>query len=139
MRLFGKPLSKIFCKNFRESEKDDSRKDQVRRTQFLKIVPNLVIEILSRATAEHGRIEKKTIYEVNGVEEYWLVDPDRRMVTVFHLVGGGYSTGTISLLARSLALASYQGLKSPLAYFFLNQFYPVKPVRLLCSLISLWH
>jgi Uma2 family endonuclease len=91
---------------------------QVRRTQFLKIVPNLVIEILSRATAEHGRIEKKTIYEVNGVEEYWLVDPDRRMVTVFHLVGGGYSTGKNFAARQKLGSRVLPGFKVPARLFF---------------------
>lgn len=66
---------------------------QVRRGQFLKIVPSLVVEILSPATARRDRIEKKRIYEANGVEEYWLVDPYQREVTVFHLVGGKYGAG----------------------------------------------
>ena len=66
---------------------------QVRRGQFLKIVPTLVIEIVSPATARRDRIEKKRIYEANGVEEYWLVDPDRREITVFHLTGGRYGAG----------------------------------------------
>lgn len=66
---------------------------QVRRGQFLKIVPTLVVEILSPATVRRDRIEKKRLYKMNGVEEYWLVDPDRREVTVFHLVGGRYDGG----------------------------------------------
>ena len=66
---------------------------QVRRGQFLKIVPTLVVEILSPATARRDRTEKKRLYEMNGVEEYWLVDPDRREVTVFHLVEGQYDAG----------------------------------------------
>ena len=66
---------------------------QVRRGQFLKMVPTLVVEILSPPTARRDRTEKKGIYERNGVEEYWLVDPDRREVTVFHLVGGRYDAG----------------------------------------------
>ncbi|MBI2088490.1 MAG: Uma2 family endonuclease [Deltaproteobacteria bacterium] len=66
---------------------------QARRGQFLKVVPSLVVEILSPATARRDRIEKKRIYEANGVEEYWLVDPNRREVMVFHLVGGKYGAG----------------------------------------------
>src|SRR5712691_1622264 len=67
---------------------------QVRRGQFLKIVPTLVVEILSPATARRDRTEKKRLYEANGVEEYWLVDPDRREVVVFRLVRGKYTPGT---------------------------------------------
>ena len=70
-----------------------SKGPRPRRGQFLKIVPNLVVEILSPATARRDRIEKKRIYEANGVDEYWLVDPQRREITVFHLRGGKYDDG----------------------------------------------
>lgn len=66
---------------------------QVRRGHFLKIVPTLVVEIVSPATANRDRIEKMRIYEANGVEEYWLVDPHRREVTVLHLIGAKYGVG----------------------------------------------
>src|SRR5262245_22714489 len=51
--------------------------------KFLRIVPNVAIEILSPSTAQKDRIEKKAVYEDNGVEEYWIVDPKRRAVTVY--------------------------------------------------------
>jgi len=70
-----------------------ARGPQPKRGQFLKIVPNLVVEILSPTTAGRDRTEKKRIYEMNGVDEYWLIDPDRREVTVFHLIGGQYDAG----------------------------------------------
>jgi Uma2 family endonuclease len=66
---------------------------QVGASQFLRIVPNLVLEILSPATAQRDRVEKKKIYQINGVDEYWLIDPDRREVTVFQLVQGKYGAG----------------------------------------------
>jgi Uma2 family endonuclease len=65
------------------------------RRKFLRIVPTLVIEILSDPTASRDRIEKKQIYERNGVDEYWIVDPDRQEVTVFHLVGERYDAGDV--------------------------------------------
>jgi Uma2 family endonuclease len=65
------------------------------RRKFVRIVPNLVVEILSDPTARRDRTEKKQIYEGNGVDEYWLVNPDRRDVTVFHLAGGRYDAGVV--------------------------------------------
>jgi Uma2 family endonuclease len=53
--------------------------------QFVKIVPDLVVEILSPATSRRDRTEKKAVYERNGVTEYWIVDPAKRSVTVFPL------------------------------------------------------
>jgi Uma2 family endonuclease len=75
---------------------------EVERGEFLKLVPSLVVEILSPATARRDRTDKKGIYEANGVEEYWLVDPYRREVTVFHLVGGKYSVGRSVGVRRKL-------------------------------------
>ena len=70
-----------------------SKGPQPRRGQFLKIVPTLTVEIISPATARRDRIEKKRIYEANGVDEYWLLDPHRREITVFHLAAGKYDDG----------------------------------------------
>lgn len=37
--------------------------------------PDLVIEILSPATARFDKGEKKEAYERSGVKEYWMIDP----------------------------------------------------------------
>jgi Uma2 family endonuclease len=63
------------------------------RGRFLGIVPDLAVEILSKSTARRDRGEKKAIYEQCGVGEYWIVDPDRRAVTVYRLGDTGYGTG----------------------------------------------
>jgi len=44
--------------------------------------PDLVIEILSEATAKRDRTYKKTLYARHGVKEYWLVDPATKTVEV---------------------------------------------------------
>jgi Uma2 family endonuclease len=46
-------------------------------------VPDLVVEILSPSTARRDRTAKRNAYERSGVDEYWLVDPRKRQVTVF--------------------------------------------------------
>ena len=61
--------------------------------QFLRVVPNLVVEILSPSTSRRDQTEKKRIYERNGVDEYWVIDPRRKAVTVFHLSQEGYDSG----------------------------------------------
>jgi len=63
------------------------------RGKFLRIVPTLVVEILSRSTARRDRTEKKDVYAQNGVAEYWIVDPDARSVTVHVLRDDGYDAG----------------------------------------------
>ncbi len=82
---------------------------QVRRGQFLRIVPTLVVEILSPSTARRDRLEKKRLYEANEVEEYWLADPDRREVVVFRLVRMKYTSGTRYSASRTLRSRALPG------------------------------
>ncbi|MBI3800502.1 MAG: Uma2 family endonuclease, partial [Deltaproteobacteria bacterium] len=91
---------------------------QVRRGQFLKIVPTLVVEILSPATAKRDRTEKKRLYETNGVEEYWLVDQDRREVTVFHLTERRYDAGTRFSIRQKLRSVVLPEFEAPVRVLF---------------------
>lgn len=68
--------------------------------RFCRIAPDLAIEILSPATARRDRTEKKRIYAANGVAEYWIVDPQKRAVTIFRLAGKAYEAGTIATAGR---------------------------------------
>jgi Uma2 family endonuclease len=43
-------------------------------------VPLLVVEVLSPSTARHDRITKRLRYQRSGVDEYWIVDLDARIV-----------------------------------------------------------
>ncbi len=43
-------------------------------------VPILAIEVLSPATAAKDRGKKRQIYQHAGIEQYWIVDPDSRLV-----------------------------------------------------------
>jgi Uma2 family endonuclease len=78
----------------------------------------LVVEILSLATAQRDRLEKKRIYEVNGMDEYWLVDPDRREVMLFQLVKGKYSLGKRFKPNHNLRSRVLAGLEIPVRLLF---------------------
>jgi Uma2 family endonuclease len=52
--------------------------------------PDLVIEILSPATAKYDLEDKKDIYEQYGVKEYWCVDPQARSVQGWSLINGEF-------------------------------------------------
>ena len=45
--------------------------------------PDLIIEILSPATAYYDLRAKKDVYEQSGVKEYWIVDPIQKAIEVF--------------------------------------------------------
>ncbi len=57
--------------------------------------PDLVIEVLSPATAEKDRVGKRRVYERFGVPEYWLVDPETRTVEVLRWTEDGYETAGV--------------------------------------------
>ncbi len=57
--------------------------------------PDLVVEILSPATAERDQTYKKTLYARHGVREYWIVDPEEKALEVMTLGKAGFeSSGT---------------------------------------------
>jgi len=69
--------------------------DPPREGEFLKVVPDLVVEILSASTRLRDSGEKKAIYERNGVGEYWLADPRDRQLTVFLSREGRFDSGRV--------------------------------------------
>jgi Uma2 family endonuclease len=59
-------------------------------------VPNLIVEVLTSASATVDKIRKTALYGRNRVEEYWIVDPLKETVTVSCLYGDRYS-GSVEL------------------------------------------
>ena len=52
--------------------------------------PDLVVEILSPGTRRRDLTTKRALYARFGVQEYWIVDPDARTVTVLALAGDNF-------------------------------------------------
>lgn len=50
-----------------------------------KGAPDLVVEILSQKNKKHDLDTKFKLYEESGVKEYWIVQPEERMVLVYSL------------------------------------------------------
>lgn len=45
--------------------------------------PDLVVEILSPSTGKYDKVEKSKMYYKYGVKEYWIVDPDHKVIEIF--------------------------------------------------------
>ena len=60
---------------------------------FIRIVPDLAIEVLSPNDPARDLVQKRIIYARSGVREYWVVDLHRAEVTVFHSVAEGQFDG----------------------------------------------
>lgn len=53
--------------------------------------PDLIVEILSPGNWIDDRRTKYRVYALNGVREYWIVDPDKRQIEIFVLHSGDYA------------------------------------------------
>ncbi len=51
--------------------------------KMIEGVPDLVVEVLSPSSAYHDLRTKFRVYEQSGVQEYWIVDLERKSVEVF--------------------------------------------------------
>ena len=63
--------------------------------------PDWVVEVLSPKSASRDQIEKRRIYERHGVQEYWLVHPTDRILTIYRLQNGEYGKPDIFALQGS--------------------------------------
>ncbi|MDR4508723.1 MAG: Uma2 family endonuclease [Candidatus Brocadiaceae bacterium] len=56
----------------------------------IESAPDLIVEILSPATAYYDLKHKKRIYESSGVKEFWIIDPMEKSIEVYENVGGRF-------------------------------------------------
>ncbi len=74
-------------------------------------LPDLVLEIISKGTKRHDKVNKFKEYQKAGVPEYWIVDPFQQTIGVFTLENGFYvSFGKwgVGEIAHSKLLAGFQ-------------------------------
>ena len=74
-------------------------------------VPDLVVEVLSLRTRNLGRVTKMWEYAQAGIQEYWIVDPQEKVIEVYtleddrYLLLGRFGQGDT---ARSKLLSSFE-------------------------------
>lgn len=54
-----------------------------------KGAPDMIIEIVSPSSGRVDKVTKFNKYEASGVQEYWIVEPDQKLVSVFLLTTNG--------------------------------------------------
>ena len=80
----------------------------------LQGAPNLVVEILSPSTKSRDKRLKRDVYKRTGVEEYWTVDPDQRVVDVYRRAAGTFREPIRYECVRTLTTPLLPGLEVPL-------------------------
>ncbi|MDF2926781.1 MAG: hypothetical protein K0R57_5695 [Paenibacillaceae bacterium] len=88
------------------------------RDGFVFGVPDLLVEILSRSTGSRDKTIKKAMYERFGVREYWLADPEYRVVEQYVLTEGRYLQAAVLAEHDRLQAATVPCLTMELSAIF---------------------
>ena len=92
-----------------------------RRIDFqrpIRIVPSLVVEVLSRSTAARDRGRKRQIFARYGVPEYWIIDPPARTLEVLRNSGSDFELSAAYEGEGNVEAATLPGLSFQLATLF---------------------
>lgn len=74
-----------------------SRLPPLEAGKFLELVPDTVVEVVSPSDPKRDFVEKRAVYEANGVREYWVVAPEKKTVLLLVLEGGRFRETLIDL------------------------------------------
>ena len=83
-----------------------------------KGAPDMVIEILSPATAKKDRREKFRLYERHQVKAYWIVSPLDEIIEVFTLKDGKYGEAEIYTADDRVPVSVFPGAEIDLSRVF---------------------
>lgn len=89
--MYGAPYDVVFAEgDYLEPDLIFVRRDREHIIQKHAAVgtPDLVVEILSDATARRDRGIKRERYAAYGVPEYWIIDTEAKQIEVLRLTGG---------------------------------------------------
>lgn len=91
--VFNAPLDVIFEENFNRVQPDLMfiSNDNLHIAQdWIRGVPDLLVEIISKSSFHLDTNEKKELYQRYGVEEYWIVLPEYLTVEIYSLEENQY-------------------------------------------------
>ena len=101
---------------FFSNEKSDLFTDD----QMVFPAPDFVVEILSKSTAKNDKGIKHQDYAAHGIREYWIIDPNRRSIDQFILIGDEteYLPAKTYLYDQDIKSYVIEGFEIPVAAVF---------------------
>ena len=86
-----------------------------------KGAPDLIVEVISHSSLRKDRITKFDKYEQAGVKEYWIVEPEAKIVSVFILQeSGGYGRPVIYTEEERIKVSIFPDLEIDLKSVFVE-------------------
>lgn len=83
--------------------------------------PDLVVEVISPSSQGRDRLLKLEGYASIGVPEYWIVEPEGRLIERFCLVDGTYRAAGGAMGDAVFAPESFEGFEVPLGSLWLDE------------------
>jgi len=91
--IWNAPMDVIFEEDYNRLQPDlifiPKEKENIVQ-DWIRGVPDMVVEIVSKSTVKMDTVVKKEIYERYGVQEYWLLKPEKRVLEIYTLVDSRY-------------------------------------------------
>lgn len=92
--------------------------DKIDTSGKYKGVPTLAVEVLSRSTKRKDILKKLDLYMQTGVKEYWIVDPDKKEVTVYNFEKHDISDNSTYIGDMTAKSKVFKGLEASLKDIF---------------------
>jgi Uma2 family endonuclease len=80
--------------------------------------PDLVVEVLSPATAERDRTVKAKLYARAGVKELWLADPEEKSIEILELGADGFRRRQLARAGETAASGIVPDFRADVAAVF---------------------
>ena len=88
------------------------------RSEWLRIIPDLVVEVLSPTSRDYGRRTKRQTYERLGVPHYWIADPETHRISENVLQPSGYYQARVIDSGTAFRSALFPDLEIDLTRIF---------------------
>jgi Uma2 family endonuclease len=112
--VFNAPLDVIFEENLNRVQPDlifiSKENREIANGDWIRGVPDLLAEIVSKSSVHLDTTEKKELYERYGVKEYWIVLPEYARVEVYSLENDHYKLFSTAADHQIIDLGLLSGL-----------------------------
>lgn len=112
--IYNAPLDVIFEDSVNRVQPDlifISKDNQISLQDWIRGVPDLLVEVVSKGSFYIDTIDKKEIYQKYGVKEYWIVFPEYDTIEVYSLENQAFklfSRGTDEEIVKSKLLEGFE-------------------------------